>query len=107
MQALLQLLSNLLRWVNDISDPSVSEDEPRNSSHRNQNSEFMKDSNVWDGEEAVEIFQRELGLTADTLEIYKQYLADLIDQQEDMELIFERMEEGKSYEVISIISFTV
>ena len=95
--ALLDFMSRLLQWVDDMTE-SLTVEETRssssNSSSNKRSDNFMKDSNVWDGEEAVSIFQRDMGLSAEMLDVCKQHLRDLVEQQEDMGMIVQRIEEN-------------
>lgn len=75
-KALQELLSQLLHWVNTCADTSTT------SSSSGQT--FNEDQNVWDGVEALELFETHLSLSLETLEIYQQHFNTLVEQQVGM-----------------------
>ena len=93
--ALLDFMSRLLKWVDNMVDSLTGEETnsgSSNSSSNRRSDNFMKDSNVWDGDEAVSIFQRDMGLSASMLDVCKQHLRDLIEQQEDVGMVVQRIQ---------------
>ena len=78
-KAFLQLLSRLETWMKSMEDII-----PSDSSNNINKNNFMKEQNEWDGVEAIDIFERHLGLTFDTLQVYQQHLQDIIQQQDDL-----------------------
>jgi len=88
-KAFLQLLSSLETWMISMEDIIPSEGNYK----MNKNNNFMKEQNVWDGVEAIEIFERHLGLTYEALQIYKQHLQDIIQQQDELMAVLQQFEE--------------
>ena len=68
------LLSKLLLWFDEMESMSEGGE------------------NVWDGEEAMMIFHERFGLNEESLNVYRQHLMDLLEQQDDFDGIFD-MEE--------------
>lgn len=89
------LVKRLLLWIEEMKDciPSEEDTDRRNSSSKDK---FLKGQNVWDGVEALYIFETRLGLTNDSLQIYVQHLQTIQAQQEDLEVALQNRDDSAS-----------
>ena len=80
IKSLYTLVISLLKWIDEMEAIG----------------EGSGGENVWDGEEALLIFRDRLGLNEESLQVYRQHLADILEQQGDFDGLMDENPEDES-----------